>query len=116
MEWEFLFGLSAITLAVIGLLIYLGRKLSGAAERHAAEIDLPLYVTPVGTALSACLVAFWLACATIRALRPESVIGDFLKGPEGLVAVLTGSVFATAIAAAILQSLGYPIARKTRDR
>lgn len=116
MEWGFLFGLSAITLVVIGLLVYVGRKLSRAAERHAAEIDLPLYVTPVGTALFACLVAFWLACAAIRALRPESAIGVFLQGPDGLVAVLSGSVFMTGIAAAILQSLGYPIARKDKDR
>lgn len=115
MEWGFVLGLSAITLSVIGLLVYLGRKLSNAAERHAAEIDLPLYVTPTGTALFACIVAFWIICVITRALQPESSFGEFLHEPEGVFAVVSGSIILAGIGAAILNQLGYPIAKKDKN-
>jgi hypothetical protein len=114
-EFKFFAGLTAISLAVIGLFIYFGRKLSKAADRHALEIDLPLYVTPTGTALFACIVAFWVVCVAARALKPESSFGSFLNGPEGVFAVISGSIFFAGIAAAILTHLGYPIANKEKN-
>ena len=115
MEWGFVLGLSAITLAVISLLVYVGLRVSRAAERHSSEIDLPLYVTPAGTALFACLVTFWIVCVVARATRPESTLGVFLHGPGGVLAVVTGSVFFAGIAAAILNQLGYPVAKKDKS-
>lgn len=114
-ELKFFAGLTAITLAVIGLFIYFGRKLSKAAERHASEIDLPLYVTPAGTALFASIVAFWIVCVVTRALKPESLFGSFLNEPEGILAVISGSIFFAGIAAAILTHFGCPIARKEKS-
>lgn len=114
-ELKFFAGLTAITLTVIGLFIYFGRKLSKAAERHAADIDLPLYLTPSGTALFACMVAFWVVSVATRALRPESSFGSFLNGPEGVLAVISGSIFFTGIAAAILSHFGYPIAKREKS-
>ena len=115
MELGFIIGLSAITATVIGLLVYLGRKVSRAAERHASELDLPLYVTPAGTALFACIVAFWIICIGTRALRPESSLGIFLHEPEGVLAVITGSIFFAGIAAAILNQIGCPIAKRDKN-
>jgi len=113
-ELKFFAGLTVITFVVIGLFTYFGRKLSKAAERHASEIDLPLYVTPTGTALFACIVAFWVICVTTRALKPESSFGSFLNGPEGVLAVISGSIIFAGIAAVILTQFGYPIANKKK--
>lgn len=115
MEWGFVIGLSAITATVIGLLVYLGQKVSRAAERHASEIDLPLYVTPTGTVLFACIVAFWIVCVGVRALKPESLLGMFLREPDGVLAVIAGSIFFAGIAAAILNRIGYPIAKRDKS-
>jgi len=92
-----------------------GQKLSKAAETHASEIDLPLYITPTGTALFACIVAFWIVCIATRALNPESLFGSFPNGPEGVLAVISGSILFAGIAAAILSHFGYPIANKEKS-
>ncbi len=47
-ELKFFAGLGAITIFVIGLLVFFGRKISKAAERNATYIDLPLYVSRTG--------------------------------------------------------------------
>lgn len=112
MEWEFLLGLGGITLVVIGLVIYLGLKLNRAVDKHAPDINFPLNVTPSGNVLFACVVAFWVYCAAARTLRPESSFGAFLNTADGVATVLVGSIFFAAIAAAILERLGYPIARR----
>lgn len=108
-ELKFFAGLGAITLVVIGLLIYIGRKLSQAAEKHASEIDLPLYVTPTGTVFFAFVAAFLIYCAAIRVLAPASSFGEFLNTLDGVVSVLTGSILIVAVAGPILEKLGYPI-------
>jgi len=108
-ELKFFSGLTAITLAVIGLFIYFGRKLSKAAERHAAEIDLPLYVTPSGTVIFACIAAFWAYCAAARALAPASRFGEFVSTFSGVVSVLMGSISIIIVAGLILDKLGYPM-------
>jgi hypothetical protein len=61
------------------------------------------------------MVAFWIACVAMRALKPESSFGSFLNGPEGVLAVISGSIFFAGIAAAILTYLGYPIASKEKN-
>lgn len=114
-ELKFFAGLTAITLVVICLFIYFGQKLSKVAERHVSEIGLPLYVTPAGTALFACIVAFWIVCVATRALKPESLFGSFLNGPEGVLAVISASIFFAGIVAAVLAHLGYPIASKEKS-
>lgn len=58
-ELKFFAGLAAITIFVISLFVYFGRKLSKAAEKNVAYIDLPLYITRAGTVFFACVVAFW---------------------------------------------------------
>ncbi len=52
-EFAFFSGLAAITALVIGGIIYLGSKLSKAAERRSENIGIPLYVTPIGTVVFA---------------------------------------------------------------
>jgi len=42
MEWQFLLGLGAITIVVIGLVIYFGMKLNKAVLNEAPAIALPI--------------------------------------------------------------------------
>jgi hypothetical protein len=114
-ELKFFAGLGAITLVVIGLFIYIGRKLSNAAERHASEIDLPLYITPTGTVFFAFVAAFLVYCAAIRVLTPASSFGEFLNTLDGVASVLTGSVVIVALAGLILEKLGYPIWKRDKN-
>jgi len=111
-ELKFFAGLTAITLLVIGLLIYLGLKLNGAVGKHASDINFPLSITLSGNILFACIVTFWICCAAVRALRPESSFGAFLNTANGVAAALIGSIFLAASAGAILEKFGYPIAKK----
>lgn len=111
-ELKFFAGLTAITLTVIALLVYLGLKLNRAVDNHASDLNFPLNITLSGNALFACVVAFWIYCAAIRALRPDSSFGSFLNTPDGVAAAFVGSIFFVAIAAAILERFGYPIAKK----
>jgi hypothetical protein len=112
MDWGFLLGLGAITLVVSGLVIYLGLKLNRAVDKHAPDINFPLNITPSGNVLFACVVAFWVYCAAARILRPESSFGAFLNSADGVAAALVGSILFAAIAGAILEKLGYPIAKR----
>ena len=111
-EVKFFAGLTAITLFVIGLLIFLGLKLNKAVGKHAPDIDFPLNITLSGNILFTCMVAFWICCAAVRALRPESSFGAFLNNADGVAVALVGSFFFGAIAGAILETFGYPIAKK----
>jgi hypothetical protein len=114
-ELKFFAGLGAITLVVIGLFIYIGRKLSQAAERHASEIDLPLYITPTGTVFFAFVAAFLVYCAVIRVLAPASSFGEFLNTLDGVASVFTGSILTIVVAGLILEKLGYPIWKWNKD-
>jgi hypothetical protein len=114
-ELKFFGGLAAITILVIGLFIYFGRKVSNAAERNAEFIDLPLYVTRTGTVFFACVVAFWVYCAAARTLFPDSVLGRFLGTFDGVAAVVLGSISLVAIAWPVFDKLGYPLARWNKD-
>ncbi len=114
-ELKFFLGLSAITLMVVALVIYFGMKLNRAINKNAPEINFPLRVTMTGTVLWACVVGFWVICAVARKLRPDSSFGDFLNTMDGLASVIVGSIFFAAIAGAILEKLGYPIARMGND-
>ena len=110
-ELKFFLGLSVITLMVIGLVIYFGMKLNRAVNKNGPDINFPLKVTMTGTVLWACVVGFWVTCATARELRPDSSFGDFLNTTDGIASVFVGSIFFAVIAGAILEKLGYPIAR-----
>jgi hypothetical protein len=112
---KFFAGLGAIALVVIGLFIYIGRKLSHAAERHASEIGFPLYITPTGTVFFAFVTAFLVSCAAIRALAPASSFGEFLNTLDGVASVLTGSMLIIAVAGLILEKLGYPLWKWNKD-
>ena len=114
-ELKFFAGLTAITFMVIALLVYVGLKMNKTVGSHASNIDFPLNITFSGNALFACVVVFWIYCAAVRALRPESSFGAFLNTPDGVAAVFIGSVFFAAIAGAILEKFGYPIAKKGDD-
>ncbi len=112
MDWGFILGLGAITLVVIGLVIYFGQMLSRAVEKHAPESDFSLSVTPTGNALFACMVAFWIYCAATRVLNPGSSLGTFVGDVDGVAAVIVGSILFGGIAGAILERLGYPIIKR----
>jgi hypothetical protein len=114
-ELKFFAGLGSITLVAIGLFIYIGRKLSQAAERHASENDLPLYLTPTGAVFFAVVAAFLVYCAAIRVLAPATSFGEFLNTPVGVASVLTGSILIVAVAGLILEKLGYPIWKWNKD-
>ena len=111
-ELKFFAGLTAITLMVIGLLIYFGLKVNKAVSKHAPEINYPLNITWSGNILFALVVAFWTYCVAIRSLRPESLFGAFLNSPDGVATALFGSLFFAAISGAVLEKFGYPIAKK----
>ena len=114
-ELKFFLGLGAITLVVIGLVVYLGLKLNRAASKYSPEINFPLHITLAGTVLWACVVGFWLFCAVARELRPESPFGSFLNTTDGVASVFAGSICLAAIAGAALQKLGHPIAKVGDD-
>lgn len=114
-ELKFFGGLSAITAFVIGLFIFLGRKISKAAERNAAYIDLPLYVSRTGTVFFAIVVAFWVCCAAVRVLTPHSPFGEYLGTFDGVVSVALGSCVFVAVAWVISERLGYPFAKWERE-
>ena len=107
--------LTAITLVVIGLFIYFGRRLSKAAERHASEIELPLYITPSGTVFFACVAAFWVYCAATRVLAPASSFGEFLNTLDGVASILMGSILIIVAADLVLGKFGYPIWKWDND-
>ena len=111
-ELKFFLGLGAITLVVVGLVIYFGLKLNKAVETRTPNINFPLKVTLTGTALWACVVGFWVICAVARELRPASVLSDFLRTTDGIASVFVGSIIFAVIAGVVLEKLGYPIAKR----
>ena len=114
-ELKFFAGLGAIAIFVICLLIYFGRKFSNAAEKNAAYIDLPLYVSRTGTVFFASVVAFWVYCAAVRVLTPQGLFGQYLGTFEGKASVVLGSCVFVGIAWVISEKLGYPFAKWERD-
>ena len=114
-ELKFFTGLAIITAVVIGLFVYFGRKLSRAAERNAAYLDLPLYVSRTGTVFFACVVAFWVCCVMARAFTPQSALGKFLGTLDGVASVVLGSCVFVGIAWIIAEKLGYPFAKWERE-
>ncbi len=114
-DLKFFLGLGAITLAVIGILVYFGLKLNKTVEKHSGEISVPLHITMTGTTLWACVVGFWVICAIARELRPESLLGDFLNKTDGVAVVFAGSIVVAVIAGTVLEKLGYPIAKRGDD-
>jgi len=115
MEWGFVLGLSGVTLLAIGLVIYFGLKLNKAVLKRAPEMAMPLYITPVGTGLWACVVGFWLICLVAVKLRPDTALGQFAGSFDGAGLVFIGSMLVAAISGAILEKIGYPIATKGEE-
>lgn len=114
-ELKFFGGLAGITIFVIALLVYFGRKLSNAAERNAEFFDLPLYVTRTGTTFFGCVVAFWVCCVAVRVLAPHSALGEYLGTFDGVAGVIFGSIMFVAIAWTVCDKLGYPFAKWDND-
>ena len=112
MEWQFLLGLGAITIVVIGLVVYVGMKLNKAVLKETLEIVLPINLTLTGTALMACIVGFWIICLVAGKFRPDSSFGAFVATADGVGIVIVGSVFFAGVAGAVLEKLGYPIATR----
>ena len=112
MEWRFILEVSTLALLACGVVIYYGRKLSKNVQTHAPNSELTLRVTLTGTSLMACTIAFWVFCLVIRELKSESPFGAFLNGADNLIAVFVVSIFFVAIAAVILEKLGYPAAKR----
>ena len=115
-ELNFFLGLSAVTIVVIGLVVYFGLKLNKAVNKHSAETSFSMNITLAGTALWACVVGFWVICAVARELRPESLLGEFLNTTDGAVSAFAGSVLFAVIGGTILERLGYPIAKRGQDQ
>jgi len=115
-DLKFFAGLTAITGIAIGLLVYFGQKISRAAERNAAYVDLPLYVTRTGTVFFVCIAAFWAYCVGARVLAPQSSFGEYLGTFDGAVSVVLGSCMFVGFAWVISGKLGYPFAKRDRDQ
>jgi len=114
-ELKFFLGLGAITLVVVGLVIYFGLKLNKAVETQAPRINFPLKVTTTGTVLWGCVVGFWIICAIARELRPASVLGDVLSTIDGIVLVFAGSILFAVVAGVVLEKLGHPTQETDSD-
>ena len=114
-ELKFFLGLSAVTIVVIGLVIYAGLKLNKAVNKHSTEISFPMHITLAGTALWACVVGFWVICAVARELRQESRLGEFLNTTDGVVSAFVGSFLVAVIVGAIFERLGYPMMNRGGD-
>lgn len=112
MEWQFLLGLGAITIVVIGLVIYVGMKLNKAVLNEAPAIALPIKLTLTGTTLMACVVGFWIIYLFAGKLRPDSLFGAFVGTADGVGTMIVGSIFFAGVAGAVLEKLGYPIATR----
>jgi len=112
MEWQFFLGLGAITIVVIGLVIYFGMKLNKAVLKEAQEIGLPKNLTLAGTTLMACVVGFWIICLIAGKLRPDSSFGTFVGTVDGAGTVIVGPILLAGVAGAVLEKLGYPIATR----
>lgn len=110
MDWKFVLGLSGITLLVIGVVIIFGRKINKVVLQRAPDTSMALHITPAGSALWACVVSLWLICLVAAKLRPDSPLGAFSGSLAGAGLVLAGSMLIVAVAAAILEKFGYPIA------
>lgn len=107
-------GLGAVTLVAISLVVYFGLKLNKAVNRQAKESDTAVIgyrLTLAGAASFACVVGFWVICLVAGRLRPESSLGAFVRTADGVIAVILASIFFVVIAEAILEKLGYPIAK-----
>jgi len=104
--------LSAVALLAIGLVVFLGRKLSRAVQKNAPDSDLLAKVTPAGTVLMAVIVAFWVICAVTRVFSPETWLGSSLGSIDGFGAVVVVSIIVAGIAAAVLEKLGIPVAKR----
>ncbi len=115
MELGFVLGLGAITLVVIGLVIFFGSKLNKVVLKRSPEHALSINFTLSGTALMACLVGFWLICLVAATLRPDSPFGAFVGTTDGVGVVIMGSVLFAGVAGAVLDKLGYPIATNEED-
>ena len=114
-ELKFFLGLGAITLVVIGLVIFFGLKLNKAVSTQAPRINFPLRVTMSGTVLWASVVGFWVICAIARELRPASVLGDVLSTIDGIVFVFAGSILFAVVAGKVLEKFGYPTQETDSD-
>ncbi|MBT8066569.1 MAG: hypothetical protein KJO09_04970 [Gammaproteobacteria bacterium] len=112
MEWQFLVGLGAITSVVIGLVIYFGLKLNKAVLQQTPDMALPINITFSGSTLFAFVVGFWVLCVAVAKLHPASSFGSFVRTADGVGAVIVGSVLFAGVAAAVLEKLGWPIARR----
>ena len=112
MEWLFVLGLGAVTLIVIGLVIFLGLKLNKAVMKRTPEIATPLNITLAGTVLWACVVGFWLICLILAKLYPGSALGAFIGTVDGIASVFVASIIFAGVASAILEKLGFPIATR----
>ena len=116
MDWGFVAGLVVIFLVVISPLIYFGRKVSKYVQKHDPGNELVVRVTPVGNALTACLVGLWGACVIAVKLAPKSAFGIFLGTSGGVLAVIIGSIFFYAVSASVLEKFGHPIMKRgSRD-
>ncbi len=114
-ELNFFLGLSAVTIVVIGLVVYFGQKLNKAVNKHFTETSFSMHITLAGTALWGCVVGFWVICAVARELRPESLLGEFLNSTDSAILVFIASFLFAAIGGAILERLGYPTAKRGQD-
>lgn len=112
MEWQFILGLSAITMALIGLFVFIGIRISRAVKKDAPDSSFAQKITMTGTVLFALLISFWVACLAARALKPASALGAYVSSTDGLAGAFIGSFVVVVAAAAVLEKLGYPISKK----
>ena len=112
MELALLVVLGLALIAVIGVLVYFGMKLSRAVEKNKPESDMAARVTPTGLALYGCMTAVLVLFLAAVTLEPDGRLGSFLRSAGGLVVALVGTVVFFSVAAKIFENIGYPILKR----
>jgi hypothetical protein len=83
--------------------------------KRAPETAFALNLTFTGTALMACIVGFWIICLVAGKLRPHSSFGAFVGTADGAGIVIVGSFLFAGVAGAVLEKLGFPIAKNAKE-
>lgn len=116
MESGSILGLGAITLIVIGFVVFLGVRLNKAVVKRTPDNVSSPRITLTGTVVYAFMVGFWLICVVAARLQGESWFGSFVGSADGVAAVIIFSLVAIVVAEVILEKLGYPLFNKDKLR
>ena len=113
MEIGAVLSLGAVTLFLIGLVVFFLKRIQKTAQKDAPEsIFVKPRLTLAGATLMACLLGFFLICLVARETRPTSSLGNFVGTIDGVIIVVVAAIVVLKIISEILKSLGYPFVKE----